>query len=108
MDLPGFSLYEQKRLATLVRSHRRKYNTEEIEEDLLANKLCAILRLAVVLHRSRSMQPLPSFAVNVDDKKLDATIPLKWLEAHPLTKLDLQQEHEFLSAAPIGLSINKN
>ncbi len=108
MDLPGFSLYEQKRLATLVRSHRRKYNTEEIEEDLLANKLFAILRLAVVLHRSRSMQPLPSFAVNVDNKRLDVTIPLKWLEAHPLTKLDLQQEYEFLSAAPIGLSINKN
>ena len=108
MDLPGFSLYEQKRLATLVRSHRRKYNADEIGEDLLSNKLCVILRLAVVLHRSRTIAPFPSFAVSVNKGKLDITIPSKWLEAHPLTELDLQQEQEYLGNAPIGLSINKN
>ena len=106
--MPGFSLYEQKRLATLVRSHRRKYNADEIGEDLLANKLCVILRLSVVLHRSRTIETFPSFAVSVNNRKLDITIPSKWLEAHPLTKLDLQQEQEYLDTAPIGLSVNKN
>ena len=108
MDLPGFSLYEQKKLAALVRSHRRKYNTEVIEDDLLANTLCVILRLSVVLHRSRSTELLPSFAVTVNEGKLGVTIPTTWLEAHPLTELDLQQEREYLNTAPIGLSINKN
>ena len=107
MDLPGFSLYEQKRLAILVRSHRRKFNNEELSEDLLTAKLCVILRLAVVLHRSRATEPLPSFAVTVTGSKLNVTIPTKWIETHPLTELDLQQESDYLDAATIGLSVNQ-
>jgi len=32
-------------------------------------------------------------------------IPPEWLNAHPLTRLDLEQESEFLEAVPLRLEI---
>jgi len=58
-DMPGFSLRDQRFLAALVRSHRRKFrrtNLEMLPENIhqTAVRLCVLLRLAVLLHRSRS------------------------------------------------------
>lgn len=108
-DLAGFSHQDQKKLAMLVRSHRRKFPTEEIQ---MINpsirpsltKLCVLLRLAVVLHRGRSGYDFPKIDVNVIKGNIDLIFPNNWLEQHPLTLLDLNTEQDYLQAANIHLT----
>ncbi len=107
MDMPGFSRPDQVQLASLVRSHRRKFPVDS--EPLLARKhiarLAGLLRVAVVLNRSRSKEPLPHIAASARNSQLTLTIPNKWLAKHPLTSLNLQEEADYFSASPIVLKI---
>lgn len=108
-DLAGFSLEEQTLLSTLVRTHRRKFPLR-IFDDLRgssaerAHHLARILRVAVVLHRSRVDTALPSFAVQVDGEDLTLVFPDNWLEQHPLTAEDLAQEADYMRAANLCLN----
>ncbi|MEM5537135.1 exopolyphosphatase [Neptuniibacter pectenicola] len=109
-DLPGFTTQEQLQLATLVRGHRRKFPKDEFKtlpkrlQDAYAH-LCVLLRIAVVLHRSRSKDRLPAIAFRVDNKKLIVEFPEGWLELHPLTLADLEQEADYLNGADIKLRV---
>ncbi|MCB1742890.1 MAG: Ppx/GppA family phosphatase, partial [Gammaproteobacteria bacterium] len=108
-DLPGFSRQEQGMLASLVRGHRRKF-PDEVFEQLpsddaeTARILCAILRLATVLHRSRSSSPLPPMALVGDAGRFGLSFPSGWLDEHPLTRADLEEERDFLAAAGLRLA----
>ncbi len=108
MDLPGFSQGEQALLAALVRSHRRKLPLAELQDlaDTFrdgALRLSILLRLAVVLHRSRSEMPLPPIALEGDGNFLKLRFPESWLDEHPLTRADLEQEASYLKAAGLKL-----
>jgi len=64
-----------------------------------------------VLHRARSDQVLPRFSVTAKDGlapggEVRLAFPRKWLAEHPLTKLDLEQEAEYLSAIPLKLKVS--
>lgn len=110
-DLPGFTTREQLQLATLVRGHRRKFPKDEFKslpkrlQDSY-RRLCILLRLAVVLHRSRTKDRLPAVTFSVDNKKLILDFPEGWLEHHPLTHADLEQEADYLAAADIKLKFH--
>ena len=108
MDMPGFSRLDQIQLASLVRSHRRKFPIDS--EPMLAQKpilrLAALLRVAVILNRSRSKDPLPHIAAATRNSQLTLTIPKKWLAKHPLTNLNLKEEAEYFAASSIALKIN--
>ena len=107
MDMPGFSRLDQSRLATLVRLHRRKfafYNQAlSAEGDIL--RLTALLRLAVILHRSRRNDAQPHVAIKADDSKMKVTLFKEWLAKHPLTKLDLKEEARYLQASSLSLKV---
>ena len=66
MDMPGFSWPDQFQLASLVRSHRRKFpvETEPMLFQTHILRLAALLRVAVILNRSRSKNPLPHVAAS--------------------------------------------
>jgi len=64
-----------------------------------------ILRLAVILHRSRSDTALPDFKIISDKNKIELRIEQAWLELHPLTQADLEQEQIYLSSAEFELSL---
>ncbi len=108
-DLAGFSFDQQRRLAVLVGAHRRK-----IRKDLLDDLqepwskrmpyLMTVLRLAVLLKRSRSDKPVPPLAIEATRRKVKLGFPEGWLEAHPLTLADLEQEARYLSALDLKLS----
>ncbi len=109
-DLAGFSNSEQQLLAFLVRGHRRKFPKEDYRQLPEGRKepfkrLCVLLRLSVILNRSRSTERLPAFSLTADNKKLDLTFPEGWLTHHPLTHADLEQEIEYLKNADIKLTI---
>jgi exopolyphosphatase/guanosine-5'-triphosphate,3'-diphosphate pyrophosphatase len=107
-DLPGFSRSDQLLLASLVRRHRRGFPGKAFahlprELALLAQRLCVLLRLAVVLHRGRSRQALPTLNLRVDRQRLELCFPEGWLDANPLTRADLTSEARYLKKAGFRL-----
>ena len=100
-DIAGFSRTEQQTLAALVRNQRRSFHPasfEKVPDRLVANvQRCALLlRLAVLMHRSHDRDPLPVVELDVDGNELQLRLPKRWLEGHPLTRLDLETEREQL------------
>jgi len=64
-----------------------------------AVSLTLILRLAILLHRNRDEQGLPSFKIAMSKVKISLKFAADWLEQSPLTHADLMQEAEYLKAA---------
>lgn len=108
-DLAGFSQQDQKLLATLVRAHRRKFPLKLFNElahpwKAAALPLAIILRLAVLLHRGRHAEPLPHFEFCIEENRIALKFPIGWLENHPLTQADLEQEAAYLEATGFNLT----
>ncbi len=105
-DQAGFSRQEQLRLSLLVRLHRRKFNPALadvlVEKDARRAVVCLapLLRLAVLLHRSRAplAPPLADCELAAGKGWLSIRFPAGWLDAHPLTRADLEQEADYLAA----------
>lgn len=107
-DLPGFSRQEQTLLAALVRSHRRKFNLELFQTmpkkvARKAKRLTVLLRLAVLVNRSRLDDDVPKLTVAANKKNISLHFPQAWLEQHPLTQADLEQEAGYLASAGFKL-----
>ena len=69
--------------------------------------LAIILRLSVIFHRSRSTAELPAMQVSLKKDKLKIKIPEDWLQQHPLTLNDLEQEEAaYLKAFNVTLKVN--
>ena len=108
MDMPGFSRLDQSQLGTLVRLHRRKVAVEGEALPMAKGailRLTALLRLAVILHRSRSSDPLPHVAIETEGSQMVVTLFKEWLAKHPLTKLDLKEEARYLQASSLSLKV---
>jgi exopolyphosphatase/guanosine-5'-triphosphate,3'-diphosphate pyrophosphatase len=110
-DLSGFSKQEQRVLAALIRGHRRKFPSgvfEALPSDLVlcAKQICLLLRLAVLLHRSRLPGATPLSLLEAQGNRLELEFPQGWLEQHPLTQLELAQEAEYLTAAGFDLKFH--
>jgi len=108
-DMSGFSKQEQRVLAAMIRGHRRKFPNsvfESLPKDvvLCTKQLCALLRLAVLLHRSRSAITKPHVLLEADDKRMSIEFPEAWLEEHPMTRSELEQETKTLADAGFELS----
>jgi exopolyphosphatase/guanosine-5'-triphosphate,3'-diphosphate pyrophosphatase len=110
-DLPGFSRSEQLLLAALVRGHRRKFPLtvfENLPKKLIvpAQRLCILLRLAVLLHRGHRRQELPAVVLKVKKHVLKLTFAAGWLDENPLTRADLEAEAQYLKKAEYRLLFN--
>ena len=107
-DLSGFTRQEQDVLAALVLGHRRKFPQEAFlalpsNVGHWARRLTVILRLAVLMHRGRSAQVKPDPILTADDDTLVLRFPDAWLDQHPLSRLELEEEAARLLAAGISL-----
>lgn len=107
-DLPGFPQEEQRILACLVGGHRRKPHFELLRDltppwHVKVEFLIVLLRLAVLLHRGRSTVALPKIALVPKGRSLEVSFPSGWLEDHPLTAADLENEIEQLKSAGFRL-----
>ncbi|MEA3151899.1 MAG: exopolyphosphatase / guanosine-5-triphosphate,3-diphosphate pyrophosphatase [Gammaproteobacteria bacterium] len=108
-DMPGFPKEEQLLLSALVGGHRRQLSLEALEDllppwDRHAEFLIVLLRLAVVLHRGRSPEPLPEVTLRVKGRNVTLQLPQRWMKEHPLTLEDLEQERTYLKDAGFRLS----
>jgi len=108
-DLPGFPRAEQRFLAFLIGSQRRQIDTHLMNQlpgawRESALRLAMLLRLAVLLKRSRSQEDIPRIGLSVDDRSLELCFDAAWLQANPLTVADLEREQEYLSEAGYQLA----
>jgi exopolyphosphatase/guanosine-5'-triphosphate,3'-diphosphate pyrophosphatase len=109
-DMPGFPSHEQQLLAAIVGAHRRKLLLGSLEDlmppwHLQALYLIVLLRLAVLLHRGRGPRALPDLRLAVKGNSAEIGFPRGWLDEHPLTAIDLEQESGYLAAAGFKLRI---
>jgi exopolyphosphatase/guanosine-5'-triphosphate,3'-diphosphate pyrophosphatase len=113
MDLPGFSRQEQGALSIMVRLHRRKYLPELIEDSAYVRSdalglMTRLLRLAVLFNRGRIPIEMPTIRLTLETSgTMILEISENWLEDHPLTAADLDQEVDTLAAAGHELRIIK-
>lgn len=98
-------------LALLVRSHRRKFPVA-LFKDLPPSqamrllRLVVLLRLAVLLRRSRTDFSLPDLAITTTERGIALCFDSGWLDAHPLTRADLEQEMYLLAEAKLALQFS--
>jgi exopolyphosphatase / guanosine-5'-triphosphate,3'-diphosphate pyrophosphatase len=109
-DLPGFARLEQRLLAALVTLHRRKLDDPFVDElptewRVPAFRLIVLLRLAVLLNRTRSPSDLPPMALQAGKDSLELRFPSGWLDVNPLTAADLEQERDWLRARGFELRV---
>jgi exopolyphosphatase/guanosine-5'-triphosphate,3'-diphosphate pyrophosphatase len=109
-DMPGFVRLEQFLLAALVSLHRRKLDDPFVDElpvewRVPAFRLIVLLRLAVLLNRSRSPSDLPPIALQAGKDSLELHFPSGWLDVNPLTAADLEQERDWLGVRGFELRV---
>jgi exopolyphosphatase/guanosine-5'-triphosphate,3'-diphosphate pyrophosphatase len=110
-DLPGFPRAEQRFLAFLIGSQRHNINTR-FQRILprawreMALRLALLLRLAVLLNRSRSGADLPAIRLDVGEQSLALDFDEDWLAANPLTVADLERESSYARAVGYELSFS--
>jgi exopolyphosphatase/guanosine-5'-triphosphate,3'-diphosphate pyrophosphatase len=110
-DMPGFSRQDQKFLWAMVRSHRRKFKPHRFDSlpepyPVTAPRLALILRLAVLLNRSRRQEEVPQVKLKVKTSKrhkMKLRFPKGWLAQRPLSRADLAEEKAYLKAAGFKL-----
>jgi exopolyphosphatase/guanosine-5'-triphosphate,3'-diphosphate pyrophosphatase len=103
-ELPGFSIDDQRLLAALIEAHRRKISRASFEDLTLVDeetalRLAILLRLAVLLNRGRSPSLLPKIELSAKKRNLRVGFPKGWLDEHPLTRADLEEEASHLKKA---------
>lgn len=108
-DMQGFSRQEQALLAALVLSHRSKFRVEDFKQLMkpfvkAGKHMCVLLRIAVLLHRSRSDQSIPDISITVSNKNIDLSFPDGWLDENSMTLADLTKEVNYLETAGYKLS----
>ncbi|HEX2140035.1 MAG TPA: Ppx/GppA phosphatase family protein [Woeseiaceae bacterium] len=100
-DLPGFPSTEQTLLAFLIANQRRELRLRsrrklpEAWRDR-ALRLALLLRLAVLLNRSRSNASLPLVRLKTGKSCMRLLFPEGWLRDNPLTAADLSRERRYL------------
>jgi exopolyphosphatase/guanosine-5'-triphosphate,3'-diphosphate pyrophosphatase len=107
-DIAGFSQQEQRLLASLVRTHRRgvpRSAFDAVPDRLLARTkhIAALLRLAVLLHRSHEADAVPPIRAKADGETLTLTLDKRWLDQRPLVRQDINGEPE--DAADLGVTL---
>ncbi|MCK9282702.1 MAG: exopolyphosphatase [Rhodocyclaceae bacterium] len=105
-DMPGFSRRDQVRLSHLVLAHRGKL--ERIEGEVLDPRewlLIFCLRIAALLHRSRSDVRVPVLDVRIHGNGYALGFDAHWLAESPLTAAALDDERSHWSSLGMALSV---
>ncbi len=102
-DMPGFPRAEQRFLAFLIASQRHEIDSDYMRAlpqawRVSALRLALLLRLAVLLNRSRNEVEIPQIAFTVDDRSLELQFDTEWLQSNPLTVADLDREKDHLDS----------
>ena len=81
-----------------------------IPDRLLANArhCAALLRLAVLLHRSHDNQAMPEPLLRTEGERLTLALDKRWLQARPLLRADLEGEPEDMLGLGVQVRLEGN
>ena len=109
-DMPGFPRAEQRYLAALIGSQRHAIDPSRLEalpgpwrESGL--RLLMILRLAVLLNRSRNAVELPKIRFSATQDGFSVGFDADWLAENPLTIADLERERSYVEEVGYTLEL---
>lgn len=108
-DMPGFPRAEQRLIAFLIGCQRHQINARYLQTlpkawRRSALRLAILLRLAVLLNRSRRDVAIPAIRIEVADTRVSLEFERGWLEDNPLTVADLAREQSRLEAVDYSLA----
>jgi exopolyphosphatase / guanosine-5'-triphosphate,3'-diphosphate pyrophosphatase len=106
-DMSGFSEQGQQYLSALVGAQRRALDDAKLAplrqaDGERAVRVATLLRLAVRINRGR--EPAPKPELHVIDHRIDLVFPSGFLDTHPMTRADLEEEQLMLRVAGFELS----
>ncbi|AHG20407.1 guanosine polyphosphate pyrophosphohydrolase [Chania multitudinisentens RB-25] len=102
LDLPGFTPAQKTLLAALLQNQSNAIDLPLLSQQnamppRMAQRLCRILRLAIIFASRRRDDTLPAVCLRADDEELHVILPSGWLEQHPLRAEALEQESHWQS-----------
>ena len=109
-DMPGFPRAEQRLMAFLIGSQRNAIDTARLKalprawRDS-ALRLAILLRLAVLLNRSRKEANHPPVTIQVNENSIRISFDAEWLATNPLTIADLEGEQGYLDSVGYKLEL---
>jgi exopolyphosphatase/guanosine-5'-triphosphate,3'-diphosphate pyrophosphatase len=110
-DMPGFPRAEQRFLAFLIDNQRHRPDLRLLHSlprgwRDSALRLSFLLRLSVLLNRSRAQLEMPPIQMEVDDQAMTLTLDKDWLASNPLVLADLEREQGFLQSVSYRLNFS--
>ena len=110
-DMPGFPRAEQRLLAFLIDNQRQRPVLRLLESlprawREPALRLSILLRLGVLLNRSRAQLEIPPIQLSVAERALTLNFDSSWLAANPLVLADLEREQGFLQSVSYELNFS--
>ncbi|MCW2476832.1 guanosine-5'-triphosphate,3'-diphosphate diphosphatase [Candidatus Symbiopectobacterium sp. NZEC151] len=111
-DLPGFTPAQKKLLAILVLNQSGALDLQSLNQQnavpaLPAQRLCRLLRLAIIFASRRRDDTLPDSILRASGDTLHIQLPAGWLAAHPLRAEALEQESRWQGYAHWPLVIEE-
>ncbi len=108
-DMPGFPQAEQRLLSILIGCQRHRIEKSRLNSlprswRMSGLRLLIILRLAVLLNRSRNAAEPPEVTVSVGENSLLIGFDADWLEDNPLTIAELEREQAYLGQIGYALT----
>jgi exopolyphosphatase/guanosine-5'-triphosphate,3'-diphosphate pyrophosphatase len=104
LDMPGFTPAQKKLLATLLQNQSNTIDLSLLGQQnalppRMAQRLCRILRLAIIFASRRRDDTLPAVRLRAGshDDRLSVILPAGWLQQHPLRAEALDQESQWQS-----------
>ena len=100
VDMPGFNQEQQRFLAELLKSQRKKIDRKSGEFEQFRKKeflrVLVILRLAVMFNMSRQDNPHESVGIIVKGKDVQLKFKQSWLESQTIFQMDMLNEIDLL------------
>lgn len=112
-DLPGFTPAQKKLLATLLQNQSNTIDPIPLTQQNalpvpMAQRLCRLLRLAIIFASRRRDDTLPAVRLRVEGETLRVILPAGWLDKHPLRAETLSQESLWQSYVHWSLVIEEH
>ncbi len=108
-DMPGFSREMQNTLGLMLRLQRGKFKMQLIEDLPRLHKdvvlTIILLRIAIILERSRDWDSSRHVRIKLKGEAIKLKFPEHYLDQHPLTLADLEQEKLEVAKAGFELKI---
>jgi exopolyphosphatase/guanosine-5'-triphosphate,3'-diphosphate pyrophosphatase len=110
-DMPGFPRAEQRFLALLIGGQRHRIDKPGFEVlpdgwQEAGLRLLMMLRLSVLLNRSRKETEHPPVTMRVSEKTIALSFDADWLADNPLTIADLEREQGLLNQIGYELHVS--